>query len=303
MWIVESPSGYNKLRQYVQLFSTLAKSRSLVYGFAIAALGTFLIATSGQVNDFSVLIRLLVSVYTIALATYVYNDLTDQEIDFRNEKKTQNKLQYDLYSATRNYVIFFFALSNVLAFSINWQVGLADVVATGLAIVYSHPKTHLKDRFILKTAVTGGGGFIASIMGALSVGNVPPLAIISSLTVFFFYFLLGPLGDITDMKGDKEAGRRTIPIVLGIPKSFLLMTAVIFGIAAMISISYFIFNLNIIAMTFGLTICSYALLQVRRTSKDFLDKKKMNKTRTILRLSFFGIQLVLMCGVLLNSVI
>ncbi|MDE1726832.1 MAG: UbiA prenyltransferase family protein [Thaumarchaeota archaeon] len=303
MWVFESPALSSPLRNYISLFVSLAKSRSLVYGFVIATLGTFLIATSAHAINFSVAIRLLVSVYAIALATYVYNDLTDQEIDHRNEKKKSSGIQQDQYLQTRNYVVFFFALSNILAFSINWQTGLADSLAVALAIVYSHPKTHLKDKFILKTVITGSGGFIASIMGSLAVGNVPPLAFVASFTVFLFYFLLGPLGDITDMKGDKEAGRRTIPIVIGIPKSFFLMTSVVLFIASMIVASYFIFGLNIISMVIGLTICSYAIIQIKTTSKIFFNKEKMNKTRTILRFSFFGIQLALMSGALLSSVI
>ncbi|HJT10143.1 MAG TPA: UbiA family prenyltransferase [Candidatus Nitrosotalea sp.] len=303
MWVIETPTSSARPREYVTLFLSLARSRSLVYGFVIAAFGTFLIATSAQSADFSTIIRLLVSVYAIAFATYVYNDLTDQEIDCKNEKKISRVLQRNLYASTRNLIIFFFALSNILAFSINWQTGFADLLATGLAIIYSHPKTHLKDKFILKTGITGSGGFIASIMGALSVNNVPPLAIVSSFTVFFFYFLLGPLGDITDMKGDKEAGRRTIPIVLGIEKSFILMSGVVFFIASMIFASYLMFGLNIIAMIIGLGICAYVMMQIRKTSKNFVSKEIMNKTRTILRFSFFGIQLVLMVGVILNSLI
>lgn len=302
MWIIESPTLSMRARTYARLFISLAKSRSLVYGFVIAALGTFLIANSMHEINFSVVARLLIAVYSIALATYVYNDLTDQEIDRQNEKKS-SKILRELYRPTRNYVIFFFALSNILTFSINWQTGLADSLAIVLAIVYSHPKTHLKDRFILKTVVTGGGGFIASIMGSLAVGNVPPLAFVSSFTVFLFYFLLGPLGDITDMKGDKEAGRRTIPIVLGIPKSFLLMMLVTVFIGSMIFASYLTFGLNMIAMILGLAICSYAIIQIRIVSKNFFNKEKMNKARTILRFSFFGIQLALMMGMLLNSVI
>ncbi|MDE1762709.1 MAG: UbiA prenyltransferase family protein [Thaumarchaeota archaeon] len=302
MWIIEPPTFSMQVRNYARLFVSLAKSRSLVYGFVIAALGTFLIANSMQEINFSVITRLLVAVYAIALATYVYNDLTDQEIDRRNERKS-SKISREIYRPTRNYVIFFFALSNILTFSINWQTGLADSLAIALAIAYSHPRTHLKDKFILKTVVTGGGGFIASIMGSLAVGNVPPLAFVSSFTVFLFYFLLGPLGDITDMKGDKEAGRRTIPIVLGIPKSFLLMILVTMFIGSMIFTSYLTLGLNIIAMTLGLVICSYSIIQIRTVSKKFFNKEKMNKTRTILRFSFFGIQLALMSGILLNSVI
>ncbi|MDE1765412.1 MAG: UbiA prenyltransferase family protein [Thaumarchaeota archaeon] len=302
MRIIESPTFSIQMKKYAHLFASLAKSRSLVYGFVIAALGTFLITNSMHEINFSVVTRLLIAVYAIALASYVYNDLTDQKIDRRNGKKS-SEIPREMYGPTRNYVIFFFVLSNILTFSINWQTGLADSLAIALAIVYSHPRTHLKDKFILKTAITGGGGFIASIMGSLAVGNVPPLAFVSSFTVFLFYFLLGPLGDITDMKGDKEAGRRTIPIVLGIPRSFLFMILVTLFIGSMIFTSYLTFGLNIIAMILGLMVCSYAIKQIRTVSKNFSNKEKMNKTRTILRFSFFGIQLVLMCGTLLSSVI
>lgn len=302
MWRLEERSRFSgKLRIHALLLASLIKSRSLVYGFAIASFGTFLIATHAQFTDIFIPIKLLILVYMIALATYVYNDLTDITIDKTNNRKIFYKSRSDLYSITRNYTIAFFILSDLIAFSINMQTGIADLCAIILAIAYSHPKTHLKDRFILKTLITGSGGFIASLMGAIAVGNVPPLAYVSSLTVFFFYFLLGPLGDITDMKGDREAKRRTIPLVIGVPKSFLLMMSVVIGIASMIFLSYYALGMNIVAMMLGLIICTYVIIQIKNVSKDFLNKEKINKARTTLRLSFFGIQITLMLGILLNS--
>ena len=47
-----------------------------------------------------------------------------------------------------------------------------------------------------------------------------------ALFFFAFFFILGPLGDIGDLKGDKIVGRRTFPIVLGIRSTITIMLSV-----------------------------------------------------------------------------
>ena len=66
---------------------SLIKSRTIVYGFALAALGTFFIASGLKIPDFLILARLVTSVYFLALATYLYNDLTDYDVDKVNNRR------------------------------------------------------------------------------------------------------------------------------------------------------------------------------------------------------------------------
>lgn len=294
-----SDLGVKILTQCNTLYSII-KSRTIVYGFALAALGTFFIASGMKIPDFFMLAKLTTSVFFLALATYLYNDLTDYDVDQVNDRDTlssqrKNRLQI-LY-----HTIGFFVVSTLLAFSINVQTGMGALVFLGLAIAYSHPKVHLKNMFVVKTVVTALGGFIASMMGALAIQHVSYLAITSSAIVFLIYFINGPLNDIRDLEGDRKGGRRTIPIVIGVKKSFAIIIGSISSIATMIVASYCFLGINITGVILGLTVCGYLVLKIMRLSTNYGDKKKMNKTRTTVRNSIFTIQISIFVGLILNQ--
>lgn len=289
-----------KINEQCSMLISLIKSRIIVYGFALAALGTFFIASGLKIPDFLVLGRLVTSVYFLALATYLYNDLTDYDVDKVNNRDTVNSkrthYQQILYST-----IGFFAVSILLAFSINVPTGLGALVFFGLAVAYSHPKIHLKNLFVIKTIVTSLGGFIASMMGSLAIHNVSYLSVSSSFIVFLIYFINGPLNDIRDLKGDTIGGRRTIPIVIGVRKSFMVIITSIVSIAAMIVTSYFFLGVNLVGAALGLAVCVYLVLKIIKLYGNYDDKKKMNKTRTVVRNSIFAIQVSIFVGLILNQ--
>lgn len=283
--------------------SSSIKSRTIVYGFAISSLGTYLLANVAYMPDFSILSRLLVSVYMIALATYLYNDLTDFQIDRVNQRTTvysEEKLQY---YTTFFSVAGFFITSIILAFSVNFLTGLGSLAFCGLGIAYSHPKIHLKDRFVIKTIVTGIGGFIASLMGSFAAENFSLLVIASSVIVFLFYFVNGPLNDIRDIHGDQKGGRSTIPIVLGIDKSFAIIIITIISIAIVVVLSYLFLEVHLVGMIIGIAICGYVIKSIVQLSKNYNDKSKMNSVRTLVRNSILFVQLSLWVGILVNNIL
>jgi len=275
---------------------TLLRSRTLVYGFAIGSFGTYLIASGIKIPDFFVVGRLLISVYFLALATYLYNDLTDYKVDHINNRKIVYNSKETHYRTMLYSTIGFFVISTLLAFSINILTGICALAFLGLAIAYSHPRTHFKDRFMVKTLVTALGASIASIMGLLAAENFSYLALVSSIVPFLFYFILGPLGDIGDMRGDKAGGRRTIPIMVGIPKTFVFTGIIVSCIASMILASYYFLGINIISVIFGISLCTYAFFKIKKLSKQYEDKKKISQVRTMLRYSIFAIQIILLMG-------
>lgn len=280
----------------IVMLGNLIKSRSLVYVFVLVSLGTFLISSGLKIPDFFTVIKLVSSVYFVALATYLYNDLTDYNVDKINKRKILHSSKNLQYYTTLYSTIGFFVASFVLAFTINIETGLVDLIFFGLAIAYSHPAIHLKDRFILKTIVTAGGGCIASIMGSFAAGTPSYISVISSLIVFLFWFILGPLGDIDDIRGDKEGSRRTIPIVMGVEKTFLMMISVVSSIAFIVFLTHIFLGLNFIGMILGITVCIFAILKICSIFKLYEDKTKIKETRTILRYCIFTIQLMMFFG-------
>lgn len=297
---LERNFGVRTILWFSTLFS-LVKSRTIVYGFALAALGTFFIASGAKIPDFLVVMRLTISVYFLALATYLYNDLTDYDVDRINNRDTASSSKKMQYHQILYPTIGFFAVSVLLAFSINILTGIGSLAFLGLAIAYSHPRIHLKDLFVIKTIVTAAGGFIASLMGALAAQHMSYLAISSSLIVFLIYFINGPLNDIRDIEGDRKGGRRTIPIVLGVNKSFMLIISSIFSIAGIIIASNYFLGIHLIGSVMGLVVCAYLVMQIKKLSSNYENKKKMNQTRTTVRNSIFTIQISLFLGLVMNE--
>ena len=278
----------------------MIKSRTIVYGFALASLGTFLISSGMQIPDFFTLSKLTISVYFLALATYLYNDLTDYDVDEVNDRNTMSSKK-----TYRNQIMYattgFFVFSTSMAFWINMQTGIAALVFLGLAIAYSHPKIHLKNMFVIKTIVTALGGFIASMMGAFATQNISYFALASSTIVFLIYFINGPLNDIRDLEGDKKGGRRTIPIVIGVKKSFMVVIGSILSIAMLILAGHYFLGMHMIGAILGLMVCGYLVMKIGKLTRNYSDKKSMNKTRTSVRNSIFTIQGSILVGLILSQ--
>ncbi len=297
------PPKKNPLAAIVSACSILysmIKSRTIVYGFALASLGTFLISSGMQIPDFFTLSKLTISVYFLALATYLYNDLTDYDVDEVNDRNTMSSKK-----TYRNQIMYattgFFVFSTSMAFWINMQTGIAALVFLGLAIAYSHPKIHLKNMFVIKTIVTALGGFIASMMGAFATQNISYFALASSTIVFLIYFINGPLNDIRDLEGDKKGGRRTIPIVIGVKKSFMVVIGSILSIAMLILAGHYFLGMHMIGAILGLMVCGYLVMKIGKLTRNYSDKKSMNKTRTSVRNSIFTIQGSILVGLILSQ--
>lgn len=290
----------SKIKYVTESLVLLIKSRTLVYVFAIVSLGTFLISSGPQIPNFLISIKLIGSVYFLALATYLYNDLTDYSVDKINGRKTSIS-DPSKYEITKYATILFFGVSILLAFSINIATGLSSLSFLVLAITYSHPKTHLKDRFVIKTAATAAGGAFASLMGYTASDSVSYAGIIPPFIAFMFWFTLGPLGDVSDIKGDSENGRRTFPIVLGIKNTFRLMHSAMVLIMIGISIMYYVNAINFIGLILSLITCVFTTFVIKRVSKQYENKKIIKQSRTLLRYNIFIIQFAMFVGLVVDK--
>ncbi len=303
MTLVQNLHGFNLagkiIKQYSVFFSIL-KSRMLVYVFVLAALGTFFLDSGTKIPDFLVLTQLSISVYFLALATYLYNDLTDYDVDKVNNRNSISSTK-SYYLQILYYTVGFFAVSILLAFSINVQTGISSLGFLALAILYSHKKTHLKDRFVWKTVVTAAGGSITAFMGFFASGEFSYLGGVSPLIAFMFWFTLGPLGDVGDIAGDKANGRRTFPIVLGIKNTFRLMQSVILSLMILIATLYYLDLINTVGLILSLGTCLSVSYFIMRVSKNYQEKRIVKQTRTILRYSLFLIQIMFLVGIVVTN--
>lgn len=291
----------SKVDFVIKSLISLIKSRTLVYVFAIVALGTFLVSSGPQIPNLLVVLKLVFSVYFLALGTYLYNDLTDYSVDKTNNRKTSSS-DPSKYRVTFYATLFFFAVSLLIAFTVNIQTGVASIAFLIIAITYSHPKTHLKDRFVIKTAATAAGGAIASFMGYTASNSISYAGLIPPIIAFMFWFTLGPLGDVSDIRGDRENGRRTFPIVLGICNTFRLMYLAVCLIMIGISVMYYVNAINALGLVFSLSTCIFTILVIKRVSTQYENKQIIKQSRTLLRYNIFIIQFVMYVGLVLDKI-
>jgi geranylgeranylglycerol-phosphate geranylgeranyltransferase len=244
----------NILAEYLRTFVYYVKARSNVYVFAFATLISLLLGSHLSALDYSIAIRVVSASYFMALATYIYNDITDFELDKINQTNRPSVTG----KATKRQLIRLVFVLNGIALLFTSSVSLyalyISVLFIALGIAYSHPKLNLKDKFPLKTVVTAAGAGLLSLLGGIAAltttidsdynnnfSSFLPI-IYAALFFFAFFFILGPLGDIGDLKGDRLVGRRTFPIVLGIRSTIVFMLSI---------------PLTIILMAVLLAYCSY----------------------------------------------
>jgi geranylgeranylglycerol-phosphate geranylgeranyltransferase len=225
-----------KLVSILNVFTCYIKARSQVYIFAFATFISFSIyafslfslpeSNTEIIFVLDIGLKLIASSYFLFLATYIYNDLADFDVDkinytnrpFVKDKVTKSNMVVCVLT------LYFVGL--ILALSVSLVSFFITTIILALGISYSNPKTNLKDKFPLKTVVTASGGALASVLGGIIINyssfNVLSITFVG-FSFFLSWFILGPLGDVADVKGDKKVGRRTFPIVLGMKPTLLIM--------------------------------------------------------------------------------
>jgi geranylgeranylglycerol-phosphate geranylgeranyltransferase len=230
-------------------------------------------------------VKAVTASYFLALGAYVYNDMTDLEVDKINRTNRPSVTGKATGSQLANLVSFLFGFSLLLVASLNFYALFISIFFILLGIAYSHQRFNLKDKFPLKTVVTASGAALLSLMGGAAVIGISLPVIYAALFFFAFFFILGPLGDIGDLKGDRAGGRRTFPIVLGMKPTLMIMLSVPIVILSLTVSSDIILHLN--SKTFGIypivgtSLATLALLV--RISKRLNDVSVIKSTRPKMR--------------------
>lgn len=193
----------------------LVKSRFLrasVYTWATCV--AVALATGGRP---SLLITFLsaLSTFLMFLAIYIFNDVTDQEVDKINAPNRPLALQ----AVKKTDALTLVLLLNLGGMAIGYWLGLYAFLVTVaellLGITYSVKPFSFKDRFLVKTFAIGAGGMLSSIFGGVAANNLNGSVIYAASMFLVFLFVTSPINDLADYVGDKAQGRRTIPIIIG----------------------------------------------------------------------------------------
>lgn len=272
-----------KYIKFFFIFANYIKTRTApIYCFPVATLITVILGEQGNIDPYLV-IRTVLGSYFLGLATYVYNDFTDFEVDKINKTNRPSVTGKTTKPQLLTIVCLMFGIGLSLTAFINYYTFCISGLFTILGIVYSHPQFKLKDKFPLKTVVTAGGAALLSLLGGAAVLNTSVPILYTSLSFFIFYFILSPLGDIGDIKGDRAVGRRTFPIVIGMKATLLIMLSVPCIILTMTGLAYGALDMNMLGVYAIISNCSVITIIILHMSSRLNDSPTIKSMRPKMR--------------------
>ena len=115
---------------------------------------------------------------------------------------------------------------------------------------------------------------------------------------FAFCFILGPLGDIADLKGDRTVGRRTFPIVVGIIPTVLTMLSVPIVKLATTVLTYNSLGMSMLGTFAIFSTCVMTLALLLQVSKRLNDVPWIRSVRPKMRFLYVLLQLSLLLAFL-----
>ncbi len=274
------------------------KKHGLLYSVATAA-GVFCIPgilnIIGLETDIQLLIqRILLAplvTFMIAVGMYILNDLRDADIDKVNLKN--RPIPSGLVSKKQAWT--FIMLTNGAALGILIStLPIASIIFVMpmmlIGILYSMPKRiALMNRFVIKNIAIALFYMLCSMLGITSCYGIErainnSIVTIHTITMSGIMIFVGStINDLGDIKGDKAAGRRTIPIVLGGKNTVRVLIILLVSMPVTSWMLYVTFieqdsiSTMVITPVAVTVVASFALLRMANIRKVFEDMKSMRE--------------------------
>jgi geranylgeranylglycerol-phosphate geranylgeranyltransferase len=279
------------------LFLLLKYRIRIGFVFTTSTITGLLIATNFHPQLIQLVTVPLITLFA-TLAVYWMNDITDIKLD----KINASNRPLAGGQVKKSEAIVLLTLLSLVALGIAYSVNITTLLFTSaylmIGILYSSPKISLKDRFVLKTLSIAIGGFTTTLIGASINGTLDVQDFISAISFMMLLFVTSPINDLGDYPGDKECGRKTIPIVIGKKNTILISIAIPFFM--MMSFWFFYPNLGFsirapIAMTILATTSFLILRPMLSHLNDYKYIKSRHKKSLLL---YYGLQASLLIGAL-----
>jgi geranylgeranylglycerol-phosphate geranylgeranyltransferase len=209
----------------------------------------------------------------VAAGMYILNDLVDVDLDRTNAKN--RPIPSGKVSKRQAWI--FIMLTNGIAVALGASTyNLASIMLIVpmllIGILYSAPKVALMKRFVIKNLTIAIFYMLCVLLGITSSYGTElafgkPIIPIHAIAIFGIMIFVGSIvNDLGDVKGDKAAGRRTIPIVIGAEST---LTMLIILLACIPAISWMLYALaaDSISVTTAIATSVVGLLAVARMTK------------------------------------
>lgn len=208
-------------RQTLQVFSTRLRLAIDVMRYpailTLLCLGFTGIFLHPGAFEWTTALLALVEMVLLYSSVFLYNYFTDMEEDRINDK--YNPVLNDTY---RRILAVYIPVAIVAALAISLlYLGTIAFAVTVYCLVlgfaYSIRPLRLKKLFVVKNlAIAGGMAPVLFIMVGSLTGTIGLLDVVVAAYFSAFSFLGSTISDLRDLEGDRQAGVRTIPVVLGV---------------------------------------------------------------------------------------
>jgi 4-hydroxybenzoate polyprenyltransferase len=246
----------------------------------------------------------------ITVGMFILNDLVDADLDKVNLKN--RPIPAGMVSKKQAWT--FIMLTNGAALGIlisTLPIASAIFVMPMMliGILYSMPKRiALMKRFVIKNIAIALFYMLCSMLGITSSYGIElainnPIVTIHTITMSGIMIFVGStINDLGDIKGDKAAGRRTIPIVLGSENAVKMLIILSVSMPAISWMLYATFvehgSISTMITPIAVTIvASLALLRMNNIRKMFEDMKLMREQHK----KWFPLYMVLQFGMVVGS--
>ena len=243
----------------------------------------------------------LSAIFAITSCVYIYNDVTDVEMDKINPKKSKRPLPAGLTRKEDAKLLIYITgfIGVALSLFLNPVCFVLTVAYLVLFTIYSHPAVRLKKMFIVKELTVASGYIMTMLTGGFAVaGTFDPTFVFAGILYFLFSFMGMPaFHDITDMKEDDMYGVRTMAIVLSWRTKVQML---MFFILAMMTLTPFTYTrlgfnavLPIIVVAMGIIVLRYLV-----PLSNAFERGLFLKTRRVAYVYYISVHIALVVGTL-----
>lgn len=197
-------------------------------------------------------IFILISIMLAWLFSVIFNNLEDVDIDKitnRLRPSVINSIPSKAYKLIGLIALF---LAVIFSLAVNFWIFFLILCFVGNYFFYSMPPLRLKRIPVFSKLMIAFSSLLLVILGFIFAGGnlleFPPMFTLSFLV---FLTLIINFIDIKDYRGDKKAGIKTLPVILGLKKSKLLIGSFFLIPAVIIPIFWQKFFLLIPALIFA----------------------------------------------------
>jgi geranylgeranylglycerol-phosphate geranylgeranyltransferase len=241
----------------------------------------------------------------IATGMYILNDLVDVDLDRANGKKRPIPSGQVSKRQAWCFIVWTNALAIILSIiTLNVSSMILVIPMLAIGIMYSAPKIALADRFVIKTLSIALFYMLCALLGITSTHGLN-LAMENPIVPIHAMFMLGTMifissvfNDLGDFQGDKAAGRRTIPIVIGRINTVKMSMVLVVSMAVS---SWIVYAVGGTGLATAVLVSAFAALVATRMAKTLRgldDMEFMRKQHKKLFPLHLLLHTSLICGTL-----